>query len=213
MNKHTLISLVFSGVLVLTSLYSAAEELVGAVVSSSHSELSSSSSSVAPAEIEKVGEIVEQQMEAVFDHPEPQVQTRWEESHHSDFNETILIPIVSVLVIFGGGFFMIIALVRLRYKNKSERRLQRQEQIQKFIDAGRDVPNELLRDVDSVMEEEANLSKGIKDTLVGLALLVFLTVLIGFEIGAVALIIVAVGLSRIIIWKISQSQSKQSSNN
>jgi hypothetical protein len=211
MNKHTLISLAFSGLLALTSLYASAEELMGTVVSPNQSAISSSSSSVAPADIEKAGEIFEQQMDAVFDHPAPQVQTRWEESHHSDFNETILIPIVSVLVIFGGGFFMIIALMRMRYKNKAERRLQRQEQIQKFIDAGRDVPNELLRDVDSVMEEEANLSKGIKDTLVGLALLVFLTVLIGFEIGAAALIIVAVGLSRIIIWKMSQT--KKSSNN
>jgi Domain of unknown function (DUF6249) len=211
MNKHTLISLMFSGLLALTSLYASAEELIGTVVSPNQSEIRSSSSSVAPADIEKVGEIFEQQMDAAFDHPVPQVQSRWEESHQSDFNELILIPIISVLVIFGGGFFLIVTLMRMRYKNKVDRRLQRQEQIQKFIDAGRDVPNELLRDVDSLMEEEANLAKGVKDTLVGLAIVVFLTVLIGFEIGAAGLIIVAVGLSRIIIWKISQS--KKSSNN
>lgn len=211
MNKHTLISLMFSGLLALTSLYASAEELIGTVVSPNQSEIRSSSSSVAPADIEKVGEIFEQQMDAAFDHPVPQVQSRWEESHQSDFNELILIPIISVLVIFGGGFFLIITLMRMRYKNKADRRLQRQEQIQKFIDTGRDVPNELLRDVDSLMEEEANLAKGVKDTLVGLAIVVFLTVLIGFEIGAAGLIIVAVGLSRIIIWKISQS--KKSSNN
>lgn len=211
MSKQTLISLAFSGLLALNSLYASAEELVGTVVSPNQSEIRSSSSSVAPTDIEKVGEIFEQQMDLVLDQPASQVQPQWAESHHSDFDEAILIPIVSVLVIFGGGFFLVITLMRMHYQNKVDRRLQRQEQIQKFIDAGRDVPNELLRNVDSVMEEEANLSKGIKDTLVGTALLVFLTVLIGFEIGAVGLIIVAVGLSRIIIWKISQS--KKSSNN
>jgi Domain of unknown function (DUF6249) len=211
MNSLRFTSFIAASLLLMSSLLATAAELEGTVVSPNQSEIRSSSSSIAPADIEKVGEIFEQQFDEAFDHPVPQVQSRWEESHQSDFNELILIPIVSVLVIFGGGFFLIVTLMRMRYKNKTDRRLQRQEQIQKFIDAGRDVPNELLADVDSVIEEEANLAKGVKDTLVGLALVVFLTVLIGFEIGAAGLIIVAVGLSRIIIWKISQS--KQSSNN
>jgi Domain of unknown function (DUF6249) len=213
MNKHSLIALMFSGLLALTSLYTSAEELIGTVVSpKQQSEIgSSSSSSIAPVDMEKVGEMFEQQMDTVFEHPAAPVQPRWEESHQSDFNELILIPIISVVVIFGGGFFCIITLMRLRYKAKADRRLQRQDQIQRFIDAGRDVPNELLRDVDSLLEEEANLAKGVKDTLIGLAIVVFLTVLVGFDIGAAGLIIVAVGLSRIIIWKISQS--KKSSNN
>jgi hypothetical protein len=211
MRKYPVMSLILSGLL-MAAVSVTAEELVGTVINTDQqSEIRSSSSSIAPVDVEKVGEIFEQQMDAAFDHPVPQVQSRWEESHQSDFNELILIPIISVLVIFGGGFFLIITLMRMRYKNKADRRLQRQEQIQKFIDTGRDVPNELLRDVDSLMEEEANLAKGVKDTLVGLAIVVFLTVLIGFEIGAAGLIIVAVGLSRIIIWKISQS--KKSSNN
>lgn len=211
MRKYPVMSLILSGLL-MAAVSATAEELVGTVINTDQqSEIRSSSSSIAPVDVEKVGEIFEQQMDAAFDHPVPQVQSRWEESHQSDFNELILIPIISVLVIFGGGFFLIITLMRMRYKNKADRRLQRQEQIQKFIDTGRDVPNELLRDVDSLMEEEANLAKGVKDTLVGLAIVVFLTVLIGFEIGAAGLIIVAVGLSRIIIWKISQS--KKSSNN
>lgn len=203
MNKPTLTSLIFSGLLALTSLYVSAEELVGTVVSPDSTEIHSSSSSIAPVDMEKTGELFEQQMDSVFDSPSSHVQPEW--PHQSDFNEWVMIPIVSVLVIFGGGFFLIITLMRMRYKNKADRRLQRQEQIQKFIDAGRDVPNELLCDVDSLIEEEANLAKGVKDTLIGLAIMVFLTVLIGFEIGAAGLIIVAVGLSRIIIWKISQS--------
>jgi len=209
MSKHPIISLIFSGLLI--ALSAGAEELVGTVVSpGQQTETHSSSSSMAPVDIEKAGEVFEQQMDTVFDDPAPKWQPRREESHQSDFNEFVLIPIISVLVIFGGGFFLIITLFRMRYKAKADRRLQRQEQIQRFIDAGRDVPNELLQDVDSQMEEEANLAKGVKDTLVGLAIVIFLTELVGIDIGTVGLIIDAIGLSRIIIWKISQS--KKSSN-
>ena len=126
--------------------------------------------------------------------------------YDSDFNEFVLIPIVSVIVVFGGGFAFVIYLVVLRNRAAAQRRLQHQEQIQKFIDAGRDVPDILLRDTEGY-SSQTNLAKGVKDTLIGLAIVVFLTVLVGFDIGAAGLIIVAAGLARIIIWKLTQDKN------
>lgn len=122
----------------------------------------------------------------------------------ADFGHMILVPIVAIIVSIGGGFFFIIALVVTRYRAVAQKRTQQQELIQKFLDAGRDVPEELLSDFDG--KTMANLSRGIRETLIGLAIMIFLTVLIGFEIGAVGLIIVAAGLSRVAIWKLSQPQ-------
>lgn len=118
--------------------------------------------------------------------------------------EMVIIPIVAIIVVIGGGFFFIVALVVTRYRAVAQKRTQQQELIQKFLDAGRDVPEELLSDFDG--KAMANLSRGIRETLIGLAIMIFLTVLIGFEIGAVGLIIVAAGLSRLAIWKLSQPQ-------
>lgn len=126
--------------------------------------------------------------------------------HDRDFNEWVLIPIVSIIMVFGGGFAFVIYLVTLRNRAAAQRRTQHQEQIQKFIDAGRDVPDILLRDTEGYASQ-TNLAKGIKDTLIGLAIVVFLTVLVGFDIGAAGLIIVAAGLARIIIWKLTQDKN------
>ena len=68
------------------------------------------------------------------------------------------------------------------------------------------MPDILLRDAEGY-SSQTNLAKGIKDTLIGLAIVVFLTVLVGFDIGAAGLIIVAAGLARIIIWKLTQDKN------
>lgn len=218
MNRQSIISLLVSGLLVLISLQLPAEELEGKIVSPLTGESQSSSSNSSNiANLSSVANVASPDMSTSLD-PVPhfvveEIQkniSQLGDQHGDRFDSFALIPIVAIITVFGGSFTFILILVGMRYRAKAQHRLQRQEQIQRFIDAGRDVPNELLRDSDSSLDHEANLAKGIKDTLVGLALLVFLTALLGFNIGAVGLIIVAVGLSRIIIWKISQS--KQSSN-
>jgi Domain of unknown function (DUF6249) len=204
MNTHSLTSLVFSLLLALTSLYTSAEELVGKII-----EVESSTQSLPQAEIPQFEPLVDQQknpqlaaeidatIKQHFDFTPPSPQAL-----SDGFNDMLLIPLVSIIVVIGGGFLFIIALVVARYRALAQKRVQHQELIQKFLDAGRDVPEELLTDFDG--RSQANLSKGIKETFIGLALMVFLTVLIGFEIGAVGLIVIAAGLSRLAIWKLSQ---------
>ncbi len=206
MNSLRFTSFIAASLLLMSSLFATAAELEGTVVSGSGSEPQSSLQSTqassahaapqplaAPAPVERI-------IQDEIQHEMPSFE------FDGDFNEYVLIPIVSVIVVFGGGFAFVIYLVVLRNRAAAQRRSQHQEQIQKFIDAGRDVPDTLLRDTEGYASQ-TNLAKGIKDTLIGLALVVFLTVLVGFDIGAAGLIIVAAGLARIIIWKLTQDKN------
>lgn len=211
MNHKQLISFIFSGLLAITCVWVNAEELTGVPVAPGGSESvqTTASSSVAAiiAESRQVEDVIKHEIQSNM--PAPMPFKNFESD--DDFNEFVLIPIVSVLVVFGGGFFFIIYLVILRNRANAQRRSHNQDQIQRFIDAGRDVPDELLRDLDGYASH-ANLAKGIKELLVGLAITVFLTVLVGFEIGAAGLIIVAAGLARIIIWTLTQPKKAQTQN-
>jgi len=194
-------------------VYAYAEELVGTVISADEAQASSlnSSASSQQAQTVDIQEKIESNIQRNFEKLAQNPPHAPEFPHYeTNFNAWMFVPIVSVIVIFGGGFFFVVSLVVVRNRAAAERRMQRQEQIQRFIDAGRDVPNQLLNDVDSLVNDENNLAKGVKDTLIGTAIVIFLTFMVGFNIGSVGLIIVAAGLARLVIWKISQS--KKSSN-
>jgi hypothetical protein len=211
MKRNYLISSIFSCFIVVVSAWAVAEELEGTFVAPQTGEvLSQTNSSLAQAEarveeVEKTAREIEKTIEHEIRHNISAPEFKSPETK-SDFNELILVPIVSVIVVFGGGFAFIIYLFILRNRAAAQRRSQQQEQIQRFIDAGRDVPNELLRDIEGY-ESYGNLAKGIKNTLIGIAIVIFLTVLVGFSIGAAGLIIVAAGLARIIIWKLTQPKN------
>lgn len=204
MNCLRFTSFIAASLLLMFSLFTTAAELEGTVVSGDASELQSSLQSAQDSSAHAAPQPPTAPIEKIIQ----------DEIHHempsfgygADFDEWVLVPLVSIIAVFGGGFAFVIYLVILRNRAAAQRRTQHQEQIQKFIDAGRDVPDILLRDTEGYASQ-TNLAKGIKDTLIGLALVVFLTVLIGFDIGAAGLIIVAAGLARIIIWKLSQDKN------
>jgi hypothetical protein len=200
--SHKTLAFILCGLmLLLLSFSNRAEEIVGIPVETheTHKSLESSdTTSTSNFDQQNIDKAIETGIKEHVGHFSPLPP----ESSNSGFNEMLLIPIVSIIVVIGGGFLFIIALVSARYRALAQKRTQHQELIQKFLDAGRDVPDELLTDFDG--KSQANLSQGIKETLVGLALMIFLTVLLGFDIGAVSLIVVAVGLSRLAIWKLSQ---------
>lgn len=198
--SHKVLALILcSLMLLLLSLPNRAEEIVGIIVEGDTPKTLETNQIPPAVNDEQINsDQIEDSIKQHFEHFTPPSP----ESLSAGFNEMLLIPVVAIIVVIGGGFLFIIALVVARYRALAQKRTQHQELIQKFLDAGRDVPEELLTDFDG--KSQANLSKGIKETLVGLALMVFLTVLIGFEIGAVGLIVIAAGLSRLAIWKLSQ---------
>ena len=119
---------------------------------------------------------------------------------HSGFGPgKVLVSIVAILSTLGMPF-IIIGLI-LFYKHRKRR--QRDLLISKFIDAGKDVPVEILQGSDGSDEPQGNFQRGIMLTGIGVGLLLFLGILTGWDVASVALIPIFIGLARLLIWKLS----------
>ena len=107
--------------------------------------------------------------------------------------------IIFFLLTFGLPF-TIIALI-LFYKHR--KRGQRMELVSKFIDAGKEVPEEILRDVTDIDSTDNGLKKGIRLIGVSTGVLLFLGILVGWGIASVALIPLFIGIARVVSWKLN----------
>ena len=118
---------------------------------------------------------------------------------HSGFGPgKVLVSIVAIISTLGMPF-IIIGLI-LFYKHRKRR--QRDLLISKFIDAGKDVPVEILQGNSESGTPKGNLQRGVMLTGIGIGLYLFLGLLIGWDIASVALIPLFIGLARIVIWKL-----------
>jgi len=79
------------------------------------------------------------------------------------------------------------------------------ELVSKFIDAGKEVPEEILRDVTEIDSTDNSLKKGIRLIGVSTGVLLFLGILVGWGIASVALIPLFIGIARVVSWKLSNS--------
>tara|TARA_B110000503_G_scaffold131006_1_gene205028 strand:+ start:4964 stop:5734 length:771 start_codon:yes stop_codon:yes gene_type:complete len=119
---------------------------------------------------------------------------------HSGFGPgKVLVSVVAILSTLGMPF-IIIGLI-LFYKHRKRR--QRDLLISKFIDAGKDIPVEILQGPDGSDEPQGNFQRGIMLTGIGIGLLLFLGILVGWDVASVALIPLFIGLARLLIWKLS----------
>lgn len=119
-----------------------------------------------------------------------------------------LIPALAVIAVLWGPIILIIVLATLRSRGRARREKMYSDNIARLLDAGRDVPLELLLGIDS-SKAQNNLRKGIENVCVGLAVLVFLTLLIGIGIGSVGFIIMGYGISQLAIWRWIDSKEPQ----
>lgn len=119
---------------------------------------------------------------------------------HSGFGPgKVLVAVVAILSTLGMPF-IIIGLI-LFYKHRKRR--QRDLLISKFIDAGKDVPVEILQGLDGSHEPQGNFQRGIMLTGIGVGLLLFLGLFLGWDVASVALIPLFIGLARLLIWKLN----------
>lgn len=122
-----------------------------------------------------------------------------------------LVPIVAIIFSVGGPIFLIGFLIAKRYQNKQLRQQSLNNNIDKLLAAGRDIPVELLRgDEPQSSGASGNRDKGIRNIFIGAGLLAFLTILAGISIGAIGFIWIALGLSQVIIWSLNEPKAGQS---
>ena len=115
--------------------------------------------------------------------------------------DTLADDIMSIIaILFTVGLPFIITALVLFYKYRKRR--QRDLLISKFIEAGKDVPVEILQENSKSGTPEGNLQRGVMLTGIGIGLYLFLGLFIGWGIASIALIPLFIGLARIVIWKL-----------
>ena len=169
-----------------------------------------------PPDVDSARDDVERAMDEVrnnfheFDHSEP----------NSLLNPDVIIPIVAMSLLFGGPVILIIILVILHYRAKSRRLKNINMNIDKLLAAGRDIPLELLmgdepRVVKNTTESgeviytlnDEMMSKGVRNIGLGIGWLIFLTIAFGIKIGSFGFILIGLGISQVVIWKLSDSSN------
>ncbi len=133
-----------------------------------------------------------------------------------DEDSTMIIPILVLSLLFGGPVLLIIVLALLHYRNKARRQQNINANIDKLLAAGRDIPVELLLgeepaavkrtvagEVTVYHGADENMRKGVRNIGLGAGWLIFLTIMFGIKIGAFGFVFIGLGISQVVIWKLS----------
>jgi hypothetical protein len=200
-------------VMASTAVPTLAEELVGTPIATSTSAPALESSPPAeraapPAAAEPAWvKQLSRELDSNFK-PSGLINEAMDDSFMKDANWELLVPILGVIFIFGGPIFLACFLVLMHYRAKAQRQQIINTNIDKLLAAGRDIPLELLRG-ESIADpaHDSYLYKGIRNIALGLGLLAFLGLFLGIKIGSLGFIFIALGSSRVLVWKLAQRRA------
>lgn len=146
-------------------------------------------------------------------HDQQDWEHNWEQNLSKAFGEgngntanlALLIPILAILFIFGGPILLLILVLVFFFGSKRRRQRDMNNNIDKLLAAGRDIPIELLRgDEPKSADDTGNQAKGIRNICLGAGWLLFLTIAFNIKIGAVGFIWIGLGLSQVLIWYLNR---------
>jgi len=132
----------------------------------------------------------------------------------------VIVPVVAMLLLFGGPILLLIVLAVLHYRAKARRQQNINTNIEKLLAEGRDIPLEMLlgeevvtktpvvrAGVVSYPRDDNTLQKGLRNIGLGTGWLLFLTIMFNIKIGSFGFIFIGLGLSQLIIWKLSSTSA------
>lgn len=108
-----------------------------------------------------------------------------------------IIAIVAIVLSLGMPIIIVAMALYAAYR----KRKQRTELITTFVENNREIPSEILQNLDAFGGEKNNLQGGLIAIGLGLGLLFGLGLLAGWEVGALGLIPFFLGLAKLLIWK------------
>ncbi|MDQ2077018.1 DUF6249 domain-containing protein [Marinimicrobium sp. ABcell2] len=130
-----------------------------------------------------------------------QLQLALKEKGAEGFDWGLLIPIVAIAFIFGGPIVLIIVIAVLHYRSKNRRAQIKAELTLRALETGRELPTELAEQNNRATPED-NLRKGVKNVGLGIGVVAGLSFLVGFDIGALGFVLVAIGGAQLVLWKL-----------
>lgn len=117
-----------------------------------------------------------------------------------------LIPVLAILMSFGMPPLTIILLAVFIFRYKERQQRLYNERLQRFLEAGQPIPEELLRAEVSESSPAQHLNRGLTLLGLGIGLALCLGVLAGWKLASIALIPIAVGIAKLISWKMASRQ-------
>ncbi len=121
----------------------------------------------------------------------------------------IAIPIVGMLMVFGAPALTVILVALFVFRHRERRQQLLNDRIQKFLESGQPVPEKLMAEPEPVATPERHLNQGLICLGAGVGLTVFLTLMNGFAIGSLGLILIGIGLAKVLIWRLSLDQAEK----
>src|SRR5690606_24319863 len=119
---------------------------------------------------------------------------------NADAGPGLLIPVLGIMFIFGGPILVLLVLIILYYRARTRRERLQSENIARLLEAGREVPVELLRGDEQEVGGNQNLRKGMTNLGLGAGLFLCLTLLFSFSIGSIGFVFIGLGLAQLAVW-------------
>lgn len=114
------------------------------------------------------------------------------------------VAIIAILMVFGAPAVAVILIVYFVFRYRERRQRLFNERIQNFLEAGQPVPENLMQEpLGQPATPEQHLSHGLLLLGAGIGLTVFLTLVSGFAVGSLGLILIGVGVAKVIMWKLA----------
>lgn len=179
------------GVILLTLLSimmvasASAEVLVGTV---------ESSDAVAPPPVPESFQDLEKLLEGIGDR----------DDHAFLGGMALMIPILAVLLIFGGPLLLVILLAVMHFRSRNRQAELQHASIARVVESGQPVPEDILRQ--SLQTSVHQGVRGLRNIGLGLGLLAFLWVVFGPRAGAIGFLFIGIGLSQVAVWKFVDSR-------
>lgn len=126
----------------------------------------------------------------------------WQSQVPVDIDDDV-VPIVAILSVFGipPVAILLLALLFFRYREKQQRLYN--ERLQRFLEAGQPIPEELLKNEIKESSPTQYLNKGLTWLGLGIGLGIFLGLMAGWEVASLALIPIGIGIAKVVSWKVA----------
>ena len=112
------------------------------------------------------------------------------------------VPVVAIVMIFGAPVMIIWIICRYRLR----RLAVKQQCLQQVLAENREIPESLFSAIADSSQQQ--FRSGVRLIAVGTGLLLFLSLLTGFDIGSIGFIPLCLGIAKLIIWKVEQTSTR-----